>query len=135
MAPPFHSHRLQPPPQDIFLSNLHREVSESLATCGIPHDNGVVDPPLFLDIVLTGAGRTSSKTIVIDVNPPEEFYHGTEELVAERVLRQRLLGKLGYDVVGISHFEWAKRSASERSSWVTELHGKALRGGSGHGGD
>jgi len=105
---------------DVFVSDLHRDVSACLTHLGIEHENGVMCGTMLLDIVAVDM-INPSKRIVYEVNSPHHYYEGTQTLLAEMRLRHRILNRLGQKLHHVDAAEWIKLSPAQRMNHILKL--------------
>jgi hypothetical protein len=105
---------------DVFSSDMHRDVSACLTHLGVDHENGVLSGPYLLDIVALDM-VTPSKRIVYEVNSSHHYYEGTQQLIAEKRLRHRMLNRLGHKLHMVNMHDWRKLSAAQKMTFVLKL--------------
>merc|ERR1711904_285811 len=104
---------------DVFSSEMHKDVSACLTHLGIEHENGVLCGPYLLDIVAIDMVNPS-KRIVYEVNGPHHFYEGTNQLIAEKRLRHRMLSRLGQKLHMINAEDWIKLTSAQKMTFMLQ---------------
>jgi len=105
---------------DVFSSEMHRDVSACLSHLGVDHENGSLAGPYLLDIVAQDMVNPS-KRIIFEVNSPHHYYEGTKQLVAEKRLRHRMIGRMGHKLHMVNAEEWKKLSAAQKMTFMLKL--------------
>lgn len=105
---------------DVFSSDMHRDVSACLTHLGIDHENGALAGPYLLDIVALDM-VTPSKRIVYEINSEHHYYVGTNQLIAEKRLRHRMIGRLGHKLHMVNSDDWKKLSAAQKMTFMLKM--------------
>lgn len=104
---------------DVTSSEMHKDVSACLTHLGIEHESGVICGPYLLDCVAIDMVNPS-KRIVYEVNAPHHFYEGTNQLIAEKRLRHRMLGRLGQKLHMINCEDWMKLTSAQKMTFMLQ---------------
>merc|ERR1719161_309802 len=104
---------------DVHSSDMHKDVSACLTHLGIEHESGVLCGPYLLDCVAIDMVNPS-KRIVYEVNAPHHFYEGTNQLIAEKRVRHRMLGRLGQKLHMINAEEWMKLTSAQKMTYMLQ---------------
>ena len=103
----------------VTISNMHREVSESLNEMGIPHElEYITDDGLFsLDIALKG------RKLCIEVDGPSHFSRNIPtQRMGPDVLRRRFLEADGWAMVNVLWWEWSEQvKTNRRTAYLAKL--------------
>lgn len=105
---------------DVFNSDMHRDVSACLTHLGVEHENGVLCGAYLLDIVAIDMVNTA-KRIVYEVNSPHHYYEGTQILLADKRMRHRLLGRLGQKLHMINSEEWRPLTTAQKMTFLLKV--------------
>lgn len=105
---------------DVFSSDMHRDISACLSHLGVDHENGVLAGPYLLDVVAMDM-VTPSKRIVFEVNAAHHYYEGTQQLTAEKRLRHRMIGRLGYKLHMVNVEDWKTLSSAQKMTHILKL--------------
>eukprot|EP00929_Paragymnodinium_shiwhaense_P050141 TRINITY_DN25272_c0_g1_i1.p1 TRINITY_DN25272_c0_g1~~TRINITY_DN25272_c0_g1_i1.p1 ORF type:complete len:1091 (-),score=277.20 TRINITY_DN25272_c0_g1_i1:66-3098(-) len=107
--------------KDVFSSDMHRDVSACLNHLGIEHENGVLCGPFLLDVVALDMVNPS-KRIVYEVNAPHHYYEGTETVVVDKRLRQRMLSaRCGQKLHVVHAHDWRALSSAQKMNHLLKL--------------
>jgi len=104
---------------DVFSSEMHRDVSACLGYLGVEHENGARCGPYLMDVVALDMVNPE-KRIVYEVNAAHHFYEGTDELIAERKLRHRMLNRSGQKLIHVDAKEWENLSQAQRLTFLLQ---------------
>jgi hypothetical protein len=104
---------------DVHSSEMHKDVSACLTHLGIEHESGVLCGPYLLDCVAIDMVNPS-KRIVYEVNAPHHFYEGTNQLIAEKRVRHRMLGRLGQKLHMINAEDWMKLTSAQKMTFMLQ---------------
>jgi hypothetical protein len=94
----------------VTLSNGQREVGESLRRLGISHELEYITADGLFSIDLAIVDRR----IALEFDGPSHFTTNTLEPLGHTRLRERLLSAMGWRVVSIPFFEWARLHQTEQ---------------------
>ncbi len=82
---------------------------------GIRHDNEYAISGMFVDIALVPA------RIVVEVNGPSHYCFKSSRVLGPTLFKERMLRKLGWQVVPIAYFEWnALTDQQARQSYLRD---------------
>merc|ERR1711918_286003 len=74
----------------------------------------------LLDIVALDMVNPA-KRIVYEVNSHHHYYEGTQTLLADKRLRQRMIGRLGHKLHVVEAEAWRPLSAAQKMTYVLKL--------------
>jgi hypothetical protein len=104
---------------DVHSSAMMEDVSACLTHLGVEHDNGVLCGPYLLDCVAIDMVNPS-KRIVYEVNSPHHFYEGTNQLIAAKKLRHRMLARLGQKLHHINAEDWVRLTSAQKMTYMLQ---------------
>lgn len=65
--------------------------------------------------------RDLEREIAIEVNGVFHYARNSEMLLGKDIIKQRLLSKLGYQVMTVSYFDWAILEVKDRRSYLETM--------------